>query len=158
MHRLLSIIVIVCLTEVAASAQSTQYLFIGPGGISSTGTERVYQAGGGFDVSLNDHVGIGAELSALLPGQHVHEDTRGLVSFNAFVPLRRQAKTMPFGTAGYSLLFRDFTANFFNFGAGIDYWYADNRAVRIEGRDHVGSPAGAPTTHYWTIRLGLAFR
>ena|SRR5436190_12893297 len=39
---------------------------------------------------------------------------------------------------GYSLLFRQFTANLVNIG-GEDYWYDDDHATRIELRDHTGS-------------------
>jgi hypothetical protein len=63
----------------------------------------------------------------------------------------------PFLTAGYSLIFRDFTANAANFGGGANYWFAGDIGLLIEGRDHYAKLQGA-FTHLWEFRVGLTFR
>jgi hypothetical protein len=68
----------------------------------------------------------------------------------------RSAKISPFLTAGYSLAFREGTANALNFGGGIHYWFARRFGLRMEFRDHV-SPDGW-NEHFWQGRVGIGFR
>ena len=48
--------------------------------------------------------------------------------------LSRNTHTVPFVIGGYSYVFREASA--LTFGAGADYYYAEQRAVRLEVRDY----------------------
>lgn len=62
----------------------------------------------------------------------------------------------PFVTAGYTLFFRSGHANLWNFGGGLNYWFASRLGLKVELRDHIWPENGA--THYWGVRIGLNFR
>jgi hypothetical protein len=142
-----------------AWAQNTRgYLFVAPGGISAAGTtERAYEIGGGVERLIDRGIGAGAELEGVVPGVGRAANAVGLFSLNGYYHFLRDRRLDPFATSGYSLLFRDYTANLFNYGAGVNYWFQDNLALQVGIRDHVGSNGGI-TTHYWGIRVGVAFR
>jgi hypothetical protein len=80
----------------------------------------------------------------------------GVVSANGLVPVSNR-KVSPFVTAGYTLFFRDFTVNGFNFGGGTNYWFSESKGLRFEVRDNVASESG-DTVHFVGFRVGLAFR
>jgi hypothetical protein len=42
-------------------------------------------------------------------------------------------------------------------GVGVDFWVRERRAWRFEIRDHV-RPDVRGKVHYWTLRVGMAFR
>ncbi|HWB85143.1 MAG TPA: outer membrane beta-barrel protein [Bryobacteraceae bacterium] len=143
-----------------ASAQSTRgYLFIAPGGLTASGnTLATYQLGGGVEQMLSHGVAAGAELSGVIPAHHLASNTAGIFSLNGYYHFLREGRLDPYATLGYSLLFRDFTANMFNYGAGANYWFHNDLALKLEVRDHVWGHGPAPAAHYWGIRIGVAFR
>jgi hypothetical protein len=59
-------------------------------------------------------------------------------------------------TVGYTLFFRSGTANGFNFGGGVNYWFREHLGLRLEFRDNVSTTWD--TEHYLGFRVGLAFR
>jgi hypothetical protein len=134
------------------------YVFGAPGAASGIGdTVGTLQVGGGAEKVFDMGLGAGAELSALIPWRNGRE-TVGLFSASASYHFARDRQVFdPYIIGGYTLLFRSGSANLGNFGGGVNYWFRENTAFRVEIRDHVHSPAGF-TIHYWGVRLGLAFR
>jgi hypothetical protein len=144
----------------AAHAQLTRgYAYVAPGGITQAGyTARSYAVGGGAERLLDRGVGVGAELEGVVPGVGRSRDAVGIFSINPYYHFLRERKLDPYATAGYSLVFRDFTANAFNYGAGLNYWFQENLGVMAEIRDRRVGQSGAPAVHYWGVRIGLTFR
>ncbi len=144
----------------AAFAQSTSgYLFVAPGGWTQRGATRsVYEAGGGAERSLDRGIGAGMELEGAVPAVGRASNAIGIFSINGFYHFLKERPLDPFATMGYSLVFRDFTANGFNYGGGLRYWFRDNRGLLVEMRDHSWGQPGAPRAHVWGVRIGLTFR
>ncbi len=145
-----------------ANAQNTrEYVFLAPGAEtvlgSNGGTTHAYGAGGGAELLLGSHFGVGAEIGALAPGQGKASNTVGIFSVNSYGRLWRNKRFDPFITGGYSLLFRDFTANGVNVGVGTNYWFRENIGLLLEGRDHLAKIQEV-STHFWEFRIGLTFR
>jgi hypothetical protein len=160
MKRIACGLAVVVLTSSLAFGQNAgKYVFVAPGEIRGGGTsQRLYQFGGGIQRALGSRVGAAAEFSALLPATHPRQNANGLFSLNGQFPIPAKGKAAPFGSVGYSLLFRHGTANLFNYGGGVEYWFSEEHALRIELRDHVRNQSSGPTNHYWGIRIGLGFR
>jgi hypothetical protein len=144
----------------AAHAQLTRgYAYVAPGGITQSGnTTRAYAVGGGVERLLDRGIGVGAELEGVVPGTGRSSEAVGILSINPYYHFLRERKLDPYATAGYSLVFRDFTGNAFNYGAGLNYWFQDNLGVLAEVRDHRFGRSGGPAAHYWGVRIGLTFR
>lgn len=144
----------------SASAQLTRgYVFVAPGGTSQGGaTARTYSLGGGVERLLERGVAASAEIQGTVPGEGRARNSFGIASFDGGYHLLRESRLDPFASAGYSLIFRDYTANAFNFGGGLNYWFDPGMALRVEFRDHLRGANTAPSVHYWGIRIGLAFR
>jgi hypothetical protein len=145
-----------------ASAQNTRgFVYFAPGAETTLGklgeTNHAYGLGGGAELLLGAHFGVGAEIGAVVPGQGTASNTIGIISTNGYGHLWRDRNLDPFVTAGYSILFRDFAANGVNFGAGTNYWFRENVGLLLEGRDHFATIQGA-STHIWEFRIGLTFR
>jgi hypothetical protein len=145
----------------AKAQESRKYFFLAPGAQTTLGaggrTSRAYGAGGGGELILAPHVGIAFEIGTIIPGQaKTSNSIVGIFSANGDYHFR--TKTLdPFLTAGYSLMFRDFTANAANFGVGTNYWFGDDIGLLVEARDHYGKVQGV-FTHLWEVRVGLTFR
>src|ERR1041384_5610527 len=120
-------IVIVSLFSIVSGAEARaqetrETVFIAPGGLSVPGnTTRSYQVGGGIERLLERGFGASGDIAAVLPGTGSISNTSGLAAIDLNYHFKG-VHTEPFVAAGYSLLFRDFTANMFNFGGGINYW------------------------------------
>jgi hypothetical protein len=147
-----------CAAAVHAQESNT-YLFVAPGAVSGgSQIQRTYQLGGGMERLLNTHFGVGAELSSILPPDHIQKNTRGVFGLDAILPFTDERPFMPFATAGYAFLFHGLTANLVTYGGGIQYWYQENRGLRLEVRDQVWANGPTGALHYWGIRVGLTFR
>jgi hypothetical protein len=50
--------------------------------------------------------------------------------------------------------------NGFNFGGGIEYWFADRTSIVVEFRDHAFdvSSRSAHFEHFYGFRVGFTFR
>lgn len=107
-------------------------------------------------------IGVGVDLGGILPGQgKVFSNTLGSFSPNAYLHWEYRDKWDVFGTAGYSLLFHNFTANYYNFGGGLNYWLGTNqtRGLLFEFRrlNPIDSSSYSVAS-YNQIRFGLTFR
>ena len=132
------------------------YWTAGAGGMTAAGTTslRVSLNGGG-ELGIWRGIGAGAEVGFIAPINHFADRLIGHVSANGYYhPLRR--KVDPFGTLGYTLLFRSGTRNALNYGGGLNYWFSRSIAMRGEFRDQTYD-AGAARVHFWGFRLGVSF-
>ena len=160
MKRVLAVATLFLAVSTAARAQrSHSYLFLAPGGVSSSGhTAMTLHLGAGVDAVLFKGFGVGAELGALGPREDFAGNVLGVASVNGYYHfLHGRPKADPFVTAGYTVMFRSGSINLFNFGGGLNYWFVPRLGLKVELRDHVYSPQRS-SVHYWGIRLGLAFR
>jgi hypothetical protein len=150
-----------------ASAQSAagapylrEYAFVAPTrDTASSGTQTVYAVGAGVEQLLGNRFGVGLDLNALIPTHTKASNTLGVASFNGYFHPIVNGKWDPFATGGYSLIFRNFTANGFNVGGGINYWFRENRGILFEVREEAGKHTPVfVENHYLEIRIGLTFR
>jgi hypothetical protein len=150
------------LLAIPAFAQAWRgYGFLSPGGRTLAGrTQSTYYVGGGFEGLLDAGVGAGVELQGVLPSENLGRGAFGIFSINGYYhPLRtRIGKLDPFATVGYSLAFRTDTANLWNFGGGMNYWFREDLALLVEFRDQVWGRGAGPTQHLWGFRFGFSFR
>ncbi|OFV95063.1 MAG: hypothetical protein A3H28_17080 [Acidobacteria bacterium RIFCSPLOWO2_02_FULL_61_28] len=142
--------------------RATANAFFGGGGAFAEGNRAgVLQFGGGGQGRIYKGLGAGAEIGYVHPTESFG-DGFGLFSTNGFYHFwtgRSSQKVVPFLTGGYSLAFRDGHANLGNFGGGVDYWFRDRAALRLEVRDHVWpSRNGVPTSHFLMFRVGVVGR
>jgi hypothetical protein len=143
------------------SAQDRPYVahgygYFGLGGTQGTTFGKLLNAGGGGEAFLYKGLAAGADIGYLGNYNSFQRDGFGLASVNGsyhFVKNRDQ-KFAPFVTAGYSLAFRNDTANMTNVGAGFNYWFSHRAGLRVEYRDYftVNDP------HIHTVRFGVTFR
>ncbi|HWC00040.1 MAG TPA: hypothetical protein VG672_25205 [Bryobacteraceae bacterium] len=154
-----------CLVWLAAIAGSLRaqssngYVFFAPGGATCCGyTAMTLQMGAGGEAVIWNGIGAGAELGVAGQRSDFGGTVAGVFSPNGYYHFLRgkDLKLDPFVTGGYTLLFRSGSANLFNFGGGVNYWFHRRLGARLEFRDHVYTGDG--TLHYWGIRVGLAFR
>ena len=142
--------------------RGTANVFFGGGGAFADGERAgVLQFGGGGEGRIYKGLSAGAELGYVHPGESFREGF-GLLSTNGtyrFWNAWPAQKVVPFLTAGYSLAFRDGTANLANFGGGLDYWFRPRAALRLEARDHIWpGKDGIPTSHILMFRVGIVGR
>lgn len=107
------------------------YAFVGLG-------DSAIHFGGGGEFDLYKGLGLSIDLGYMARTERLSSGI-GIVSPNGRYAFRRSAdsKLIPYITAGYSLLFRNSVANAFNFGGGIDYWFAEKFGLKAEFRDHI---------------------
>ncbi len=138
-------------------ARSNGYWFVAPGEGGSHGFyDLTVQTGGGGEYALPKGLGVGGEISMVGFTDNYWDSLLGVGSANGyyhFLPSRTK-RLDPFATAGYSLFFRDFHANAFNYGAGLNYWFIPRLAARVEFRDQYLPKSGF---HFWGFRLGFSF-
>lgn len=142
--------------------RGTANAFFGAGGAFAKGDRAgSLQFGAGGQGRIYKGLGAGAELGYVHPTESF-TDGFGLLSTNGFYHFwtgRSSQKLVPFLTGGYSLAFRDGHANLGNFGGGVDYWFRERTALRLEVRDHVWpSRFEGPTAHILMFRVGVVGR
>lgn len=144
----------------AAAAQDTRgAFFVGPGGTTQSGfTQRSYEVGGSVERLLAMGIGAGAELEGVVHAAGQAKNSVGIFSLNPYYHFLKERALDPYATFGYSLLFRDYTANLYNYGGGVNYWFKPNMGVKVEVRDHVWSHPLVSSTHIWGVRVGITFR
>jgi len=137
------------------NSRAQGYAFIAPG--NSFGTSTLHFGGGG-ECDLYKGLGFGVELGYMAPTKSLRGGI-GILSPNGRYAFRYfdDSKLIPYITAGYSLLFRSGTANAFNYGGGVDYWFADKVGLKVEFRDHLVFNCRRDC-HAYQIRLGFSFR
>lgn len=163
MRRLIPGFLLLGLVPALAFAQAPKehrgygYVFFAPGFTTPGGTGTAHIAGGG-EVSLYKGLGVGPEIGYVTPFRSF-ADGIGVGSLNGsyhFRPRRSQEDFTIFVTGGYSLAFRQGTANLANIGVGVNYWFRERMGLRPEVRDHfnvtgrIGQIIG--------FRIGLLFR
>jgi hypothetical protein len=164
MRTIFSVIVLLTICSGWASAQLEKkysgqgYVFFAPG-VVAPGGSGTFQVGGGGEGFVHKGLGVGAEIGYLFPRTSAG-DGLGLFSVNGsynFQNPQSGRKLIPFVTGGYSLAFRGGSANLLNFGGGVNYWFREKMGLRLEFRDHLGSPCGC-RVQFLQFRIGLAFR
>jgi hypothetical protein len=136
------------------------YAFGSPAFVSCCGeSNAVLQMGGGSGVLIGGEVGVTADVTHLAPFGSFSEGI-GLLDLNGtyhFGVVGKARRTQPFVTVGYTLGFGGGgTANLWNVGAGVDYWFTENAGFRSEIRDHLW--VASRTLHFWGPRFGVVFR
>jgi hypothetical protein len=164
----------------AADAQLREFIFFAPGsetpGISQgtnsgfmpppiytqpggSGNQPVYGGGGGFELRLAHRFGIGGEISCIVTSRQA-SDSLGNFSVGPYVHLgKRDSNFDPYVTGGYSVIFRDFTANGYHIGGGFNYWFRDRMGL-VAGFtfEHEFATAQNLHTDFYMGRLGVTFR
>jgi len=133
------------------------YVFGAPGAISCCGeSEGTLHFGGGGEFVTPIGVGVGAELGFLGTWDGFSEGI-GVFSVNGSYHFgQATSRLRPFVTGGYSLFFRQGSANLWNVGGGVQYWFRDGLALRVEFRDHLQGEYNE-VAHFWGARVGLSF-
>jgi hypothetical protein len=108
----------------------------------------------GADVFL--YKGLAANVDAGYAGYYnnFRSDGIGLLSTDLSYHFKNSTRIEPFVTAGYTLAFRDTTANLGNYGGGVICWFAKHAGVRVEARDH----RDASGNFFTAVRFGISFR
>jgi len=127
---------------------------------------NTYAAGVGLEERLSKLFGAGLDLAGILPGAgKIIPDTIGAISPNGYIHWPRSdwedSKFDLYGTGGYTLLIRDFSANGFNVGGGMNYWFKDRLGITLEYRFlkiYGNPPPPAFASQYSEVRFGLTFR
>ena len=160
MRKLLLASLFIFLVPVIALAQDNNrvtqgYAFWGLG--DSYGTSAMHFGGGG-EFDFYKGIGFAIDVGYMAPTRHLGSGI-GILSPNGRYAFRRSAdsKLVPYVPAGYSLLFPPDTVNAFNFGGGIDYWFANRYGLKVEFRDHILTDCSYDC-HAYQIRTGLSFR
>jgi len=163
MRRLILGLLLLALVSIPGMAQTSDehkgqgYVFFAPGTTSpeAIGTMHI---GGGGEALVYKGLGLGGEVGYLAPWR-AFADGIGVLSLDGsyhFRPRSGEQKLVPFVTGGYTLFFRSGTANGFNFGGGVNYWFREHLGLRLEFRDNVWTTYA--TVHWLGFRVGLAFR
>jgi hypothetical protein len=134
------------------------YVFGGIGG-APDGQGAFVHVGGGGEALLRGGFGMGAELGYFAPVSDVTGNGLGIFSVNPSYHFRNASaskKIVPFVTGGGALAFRSGAlAGGGNFGGGVQYWFKEKVALRVEYRTYVFS-SDRPFLH--SIRAGISFR
>ena len=143
--------------QTATERRGQGYVFIAPSGFTSGATAGLHFGGGGEGLVYKG-LGVGGELGYAAPFERFNSGL-GVASINGsyhFKNATASGKLVPFVTGGYSLLFRSATANAFNFGGGVNYWFKERVGLRVEFRGHV--PQSSEISRIYGFRVGLSFR
>ncbi|MCC6364088.1 MAG: hypothetical protein IT165_11220 [Bryobacterales bacterium] len=129
--------------------------FVYQGFGSNYGTAFGHTGAGGEGVVWKG-ITAGGDIGAIYPFRAPAE-VFGVLNVNGgyhFLAGRKDTKWDPFVTAGYSLFFRQGSANGANYGGGVVYWAKPKIGIRAEFRNHQYSvnERGFPE-----FRIGVAF-
>jgi hypothetical protein len=157
-----SLFILICLSSVsfaqAGDKRAWGYVFGGVGG-ASDGEGAFAHVGGGGEGLLHKGFGIGGELGYFAPVSGTFGNGVGILSVNPayhFTNASASKKVVPFVTGGFSLAFRSSAASGGgNVGGGVQYWFKEKAALRVEFRSHVFS-SDRPYLH--SLRVGISFR
>jgi hypothetical protein len=126
--------------------------------VSVPPTNNWYTGGVGLERLLAAHVGVGLDLGGIVPGQgKILSNTVGSFSPNVYFHWEFKSAFDVFGTGGYSLLFQSFTANYYNFGGGLNYWLGINQTHGLMVEYRRLNPIDTGRT-YNEIRFGYTVR
>jgi hypothetical protein len=130
------------------------YGFVAPGAAVNGDASATLHVGAGGEGLLSGGLGLGGEVGYLTRLRD-NAGGFGLASANVSYHFNRDRRLVPFVTGGVSLAFRGGAAGGGNFGGGVQYWFAERAALRLEFRNHIFS---SDTPYYPGFRVGVAFR
>ena len=146
----------------AGSLKSTRLQF-GPGGqlvtreVSREFGGALVQFGAGGERLVYRGLGFGAELG----GVNAPDERFGLFSANAsyhFVGLKKNPRLIPFITGGITRVGTSESGeSWLNLGGGVNYWFHNRAALRLEVRDQLDLNHSTPL-QYLGFRIGMSFR
>jgi hypothetical protein len=158
MRKFQMCLVCACVTlPLMAQSEATRvqgYGYFGVAASNGTTFGKLLNPGLGADVTLYKGLAVGADVGYVGYYNNFRDDGFGLFSPNVTYHFVNSSNLVPFVTAGYSMSFRNGTANLGNYGAGFTYWFARRVGVRAEGRD-TRNDSGF---HVTGARFGIAFR
>ena len=161
MSKLIFVILLAVLLPFAAAAQSKEhrgqgYVFVAP--TSTTEGGFGLHIGGGGEGLVYKGLGVGGEIGYVGSADRLR-DGFGVLSTDIsyhFTKATKSRKFAPFVTSGYSMLFRRSAVNSVNIGGGANWWFKDRIGLRLELRDQI--PLQSASFHFFSVRIGLAFR
>jgi hypothetical protein len=113
--------------------------------------------GGGAEWLVAPQVGVAGEVQVLTTLTGGFMAMAGVDSRVHLHSTRVAGEWSPYALAGYARLrFFEAADHALQFGAGVDHALGASRAIRFEVRDLVRQ--SGVTSHYWTVRVGVAFR
>jgi hypothetical protein len=149
------LILVGALHPVSAQTRGAAYAVGAVGSWSGLSSGALFGGAAGAEAVVNDLVGIGAEAGLLTSSQG------GLlvsISPGASLRIPKPSRIVPFVSGGYSYMqFFEGSDHAYHFGGGIEIGRNARRRLRLEFRDLV-RPSRFTTSHYWTIRIGIAGR
>jgi hypothetical protein len=162
MKKMLSVIsfwlllVITAYSQQGSDAQGTGYMFFAPGTTSESHVATL-QFGGGGNYRSSLGLGGGVDVSYLTPRVSMGDGMGTLSPYLYYSFLKPKSKIEPFVSGGYTLFFRNGSANGINFGGGIHYWFTKKVALKLEFHDDV-MLSSYHNAHFVGFRMGVAFR
>lgn len=146
-----------CTAEGLEDRRRNIYVFAAPGAFVSEGATTL-EVGGGAEWFVHKGIALGVESSFLAYPECFQCGGYLMGSINAsyHVFASSPRKVKPFVTAGYG----EATSTdgdgirLVNFGGGLNYWFRDGVALRVEVRDHVDTSFDV---HQVSLRVGLSF-
>lgn len=130
------------------------YGYFGVMGAGGTTFGKLLNPGLGAEVTLFKGLAASADIGYIGTYNNFRADGIGVFSPNLTYHFFNSSRVVPFVTGGYSLAFRDGTANLGNYGGGMTYWFARRVGLRVEGREH----RDASGYHVGGVRVGVSFR
>ena len=174
MKKLIATAALLLLTPFSAWAQSENHPYRGQGyGFFGLGTglddqhPLTEQLGFGGEGFLFRGFGVGAEATWSHYRHFIFDQTTWIGSLDGSYHFRRHAArggVDPFVLGGFSIYGptskeeggRGVPGG--NFGGGVNLWFADHSALRLEYRVHVGGFGYLPGSPAFAFRVGMTFR
>jgi hypothetical protein len=142
------------LAQGAREKRGWGYAFVAPGAAAGGDSSATLHVGAGGEGLISGGLGLGGEVGYLTRWRD-NASGFGLASANVSYHFNRDRRLVPFFTGGASLAFNNGTSGGGNVGGGVQYWFAERAALRLEFRTHVIS---SDTPHSFGFRVGIAFR
>lgn len=111
--------------------------------------------GGGGEIVWPNGLGFGVDAGLIAPVEEFSAAV-GIVSPGVIYQFRTSGKHRPYVRGGYTLLFREGTANLVHFGGGLDTWFSERLGLKVEVRDHLF--VQAPDVNILQFHVGLVIR
>ncbi len=141
------------LTSFAQASEKRVWGFLVAGGGAASDSVGIVQVAGGGEGLIYKALGVGGELGFIATVSN-GDNGFGVASVNLSGHFNRTQKLQPFVTGGATLAFRSGTAGGGNVGGGVQYWFKENVALRIEARDYIFS---SDRFNYFIVRAGISF-
>lgn len=177
MKNLIAAGALLLLLPMLASAQEADHQYHGQGyGFYGIGTSLAYpsypfngsiiqQGGFGGEGFFSKGLGLGGEVAYVNWGGFGNQAWLPSVDMSYHIlGNRARARVDPFALGGVSVYVPTMHGNrgdaAGNFGGGVNVWFQQHLAVRLELRDTANGNnlAFGPGNHYFSFRIGLTFR